>query len=95
MYGNRAFLLSEYGGYACYLSGHSSVDRIYGYKKMDTPEQLNEALSQLIEKALFPLKEQSLSGAVLTQLSDVEEKVNGLLTYDRAISKVNFFFTCK
>ncbi len=92
---NRAFFLSEYGGYACLIKNHSSLDRIYGYKKIETKEELNTALSELIEKTLFPLKEQGLSGAVLTQLSDVEEEVNGLLTYDRAIRKVNFFLTCK
>ncbi len=92
---NRAFFLSEYGGYACLIGEHSSLERIYGYKKLETTEDLNKALAALIEKALFPLKEQGLSGAVLTQLSDVEEEVNGLLTYDRDICKVNFFLTCK
>lgn len=84
----RAFFLSEYGGYACHIKGHSSVDRIFGYKRYDTLEELRKAYHALIEAALYPLKEQGLSGAVYTQLSDVEEEVNGILTYDRKVNKL-------
>lgn len=84
----RAFVLSEYGGYACHIDNHSSVERIYGYKKYDTPEELTKAYRRLIEKELFPLRERGLCGAVYTQVSDVEEEVNGLFTYDRKICKL-------
>lgn len=85
---DRAFFLSEYGGFACHIKGHSSVDRIFGYKRYDTLEELREAYRELIDKSLLPLKEQGLSGAVYTQLSDVEEEVNGILTYDRKVNKL-------
>lgn len=85
--GKRAYVISEYGGYACHIEDHSAVERSYGYKKFDTPEQMSSALHELLEKQLFPLAEQGLSGAVYTQLSDVEEEVNGLVTYDRRIEK--------
>lgn len=85
---DRAFFLSEYGGYACHLKGHTSVDRVFGYKRYDTLEEFRESYHELIQKSLLPLKEQGLSGAVYTQLSDVEEEVNGLLTYDRKINKL-------
>ena len=84
----RAFVISEYGGYACHIKGHSSVDRIFGYKKYDTIEELAVAFRELIEKQIYPLVEEGLSGAVYTQLSDVEEEVNGLVTYDRKIVKM-------
>lgn len=84
----RAFFLSEYGGYACHIDGHSSVERIFGYKRYDTPEDLTEAYRKLIREELLPLREQGLSGAVYTQVSDVEEEVNGLMTYDRRVVKV-------
>lgn len=86
--GKRAFIISEYGGYACHIAGHSSVGRIYGYRKFDTVEQLTAAYRQLTEAQLFPLIEKGLSGAVYTQLSDVEEEVNGLVTYDRRVVKI-------
>lgn len=87
-WGRRAFFLSEYGGYACHIKDHSSVERIFGYKRYDTPAQFREAYEELIQKSLLPLRKQGLSGAVFTQLSDVEEEVNGILTYDRKINKL-------
>ena len=86
--GKRAFVISEYGGYACHIAGHSSVNRVYGYQKYDTPEEMAAALKQLFSRQLFPLISKGLSGAVYTQLSDVEEEVNGLVTYDRRIVKL-------
>lgn len=85
----RAFVISEYGGYACHITGHSSVERIFGYKKYDTMEDLSKAYYQLIEEQLYPLEKLGLSGAVYTQLSDIEEEVNGLVTYDRKIIKIS------
>lgn len=84
---NRAFFLSEYGGYACAIKGHTSVERIFGYKRYETAAEFRSAYEDLINKSLLPLKKQGLSGAVYTQLSDVEEEVNGILTYDRKINK--------
>lgn len=87
-WGNRAFFLSEYGGFACHIKGHSSIDRVFGYKRYDTTEDFANAYRELIEKSLLPLRAKGLSGAVFTQLSDVEEEVNGILTYDRKINKL-------
>ena len=84
----RARFLSEYGGLACQIKGHTSVDRIFGYKHYDTLPQFQEAYSRLIQDSLLPLKKKGLSGAVYTQVSDVEEEVNGLMTYDRKVIKI-------
>ncbi len=84
----RAFVISEYGGFACHIEGHSSVERIWGYRKYTSIDELNTAYQQLLEKQLYPLIERGLSGAVYTQLSDVEEEVNGLVTYDRRVVKI-------
>lgn len=84
----RAFIISEYGGYACHIPGHSSVERIFGYKKYDTPQEMSDAYYKLINDQLLPLVEKGLSGAVYTQLSDIEEEVNGLVTYDRKVVKL-------
>ncbi len=86
--GKRAFVISEYGGYACHISGHSGVERVYGYRKFATAEELSAAYRELTEKQLFPLIKAGLSGAVYTQLSDVEEEVNGIVTYDRKVVKI-------
>jgi beta-galactosidase/beta-glucuronidase len=86
---HRAFVVSEYGGLACHIKDHSSVERIYGYKKYDTLDNLGVAYYNLINGDLKPLIQKGLAGAVYTQLSDVEEEVNGLMTYDRRITKIN------
>lgn len=84
----RAFVLSEYGGYACHLAGHTSIDRVFGYRKYDTPEEFADAYRTLLSEKIVPLKQQGLCGAVYTQLTDIEEEVNGLITYDRKVIKV-------
>lgn len=84
----RAFAISEYGGYACHLPGHSSVDRCYGYQKYENCQTLSAAYHQLMNEKLLPLEKKGLSAAVYTQLSDIEEEVNGLVTYDRKVVKI-------
>lgn len=84
---HRALFLSEYGGFACHIKNHSSLERIYGYKRYESLKELQTAYHELVQKSLLPLQKQGLSGAVYTQLSDVEEEVNGILTYDRKINK--------
>ena len=85
---HRAFVISEYGGFACHIKDHSSVDRSFGYKKFESLDELAEAFRKLINEEIYPLIENGLSGAVYTQLSDIEEEVNGLVTYDRKIEKM-------
>ncbi len=87
--GRRAFAITEYGGFACRIPEHSSVDRIYGYRKFPGPQEMAAAYEELTKKHLFPLVENGLSAAVYTQLSDVEEEVNGIVTYDRKVVKLN------
>ena len=84
----RPVVYSEYGGYACYIKEHSYSLQIYGYRIYLSTEELDKAYHKLLEEDIKRLKEQGLSAAVYTQLSDVEDEVNGLLTYDRKICKV-------
>ncbi len=83
----RAWVLSEYGGFAHHVSGHSFTDRIYGYRKYDTLEDYRTAVTGL-RTEIEALVLQGLSAAVYTQVSDVEEEVNGIMTYDRRICKL-------
>ena len=86
----RPMVLSEFGGYSCPVPGHAfNPDNIYGYKLLDTPEAFVEALEKLYEEQILPAIRGGLSAAVLTQVSDVEDEVNGLLTYDRRVCKVD------
>ena len=81
----RAFVISEYGGANCNVAGHSMSEEVYGYqtvKEADFPD----AFRSLMEK-VHALVKDGLSGAVYTQVSDIEEETNGLLTYDRSVRK--------
>lgn len=94
-WGDRAFFLSEYGGYTCHIKEHSSVNRVFGYRHYNSLEEFEAACMKLIQEELLPLREKGLSGAVFTQLSDIEEEVNGILTYDRKIQKLTTRFPTK
>ena len=62
--------------------------REFGYKKFRSQAELVEALEVLYLKRLLPLIARGLCGCVYTQVSDVEEEINGLVTYDRKVVKV-------
>ena len=88
--GKRPLLLTEFGGYSCPLEGHRfNPDEEYGYQKYATVEELQAALSKLYRSDILPQVGTGLCGAILTQLSDVEDETNGLVTYDRKIIKVD------
>lgn len=84
----RVIVFSEIGGYACYIPEHVYSMQIYGYRIYLTKNDLNEAFEQLYHEELKNLISKGLSAVVYTQLSDVEDEVNGLFTYDRKICKV-------
>ena len=85
----RPVVLSEFGGYSMKTSGHVfNEDKEFGYKKFKTPEAFITALEKLYLKKLLPLIKKGLSGCIYTQVSDVEEEINGLVTYDRAVQKI-------
>lgn len=85
----RAFVISEFGGYACLVEHHSYSSQIYGYRRFDHLDQLNHSYQKLYKEEVQPLIEKGLSAVVYTQLSDVEDEVNGLMTYDRKVVKVS------
>ena len=85
----RPVVLSEFGGYSMKVSGHVfNEEKEFGYKKFKTQEDFVKALEKLYLKKLLPLIKKGLSGCIYTQVSDVEEEINGLVTYDRAVQKI-------
>ena len=83
----RPYVISEYGGCTCPVPGHIFADRVYGYRACGSTGELTAAFDAL-QRRVHALAEKGLSGAVYTQLSDVEEELNGLYTYDRKCCKV-------
>ncbi|MBQ2701616.1 MAG: glycoside hydrolase family 2, partial [Clostridia bacterium] len=84
----RPVVLSEFGGYSMKTENVFNPEKEFGYKKFKTKEELVSALEKLYLKKLLPLIQKGLCGCIYTQVSDVEEEINGLVTYDRKIVKV-------
>ena len=88
--GRRPLLLTEFGGYSWPIEGHRfNLDEEYGYQKYRSREEFQAALSRLYRNDILPQIATGLCGAILTQLSDVEDETNGLVTYDRRIVKAD------
>ena len=88
--GKLPLVLSEFGGYSCKLEGHSfNLDKTYGYRTCETTERFEADLLSLYRTEILPAIGEGLCAAVLTQVSDVEDETNGLLTYDRRVTKVS------
>jgi beta-galactosidase/beta-glucuronidase len=86
---NRAAVLGEFGGLGLPVKGHTwQEEKNWGYRSFSSPRQLTEAYLELL-KQLQPLIGRGLSAAVYTQTTDVEIEVNGLMTYDRAVMKMD------
>lgn len=86
---NRTVILSEFGGYALKLKGHSYSDKMYGYRIYRSKHSLQKAYNKLFYNKIIPGIKNGLSACVYTQLTDIEEEINGIMTYDRKVLKVN------
>ena len=89
-YGERPMVLSEFGGYSYKPEGHVfNPIQTYGYRFFKEQPAFEAALIRLYEEEIIPAVKEGLCGAVYTQLSDVEDETNGLLSYDRKVCKVD------
>ena len=88
--GDKPLVLSEFGGKTYKAEGHIfNPDKSYGYGGCETLEALNEALVKLYMEEILPCVKKGLCAAIYTQVSDVEDEINGLVTYDRKVEKIN------
>ncbi len=86
---NRAVVLGEFGGLKYAAQGHLWQDtNNWGYQDTESLVDLNNTYEKLILK-LAPFVSKGLAAAIYTQTSDVEVEVNGLMTYDRKIVKMD------
>ena len=84
----RAVVLSEFGGYGHKVLSHCYSDKYLSYKKFEMPAQLEIGIEELYQKQIGPAKIEGLAACVYTQLCDVENELNGIMTYDRKVAKV-------
>lgn len=87
--GNRPYVLSEFGGYSQKISGHTFNNKMFGYKIYKKKDSLTKAYKRTFEKTIIPQIKTGLSATVYTQVTDVEDELNGILTYDRKVVKID------
>ena len=83
----RPIVISEFGGYSHRVKGHLFGESEYGYGGYETAKEYEAALIKLYAEEIRPLIRGGICALVYTQVSDVEDETNGLITYDRRILK--------
>ncbi|MBR2876304.1 MAG: glycoside hydrolase family 2 [Clostridia bacterium] len=88
---NRPIALTEFGGYSMRFRGHTyNKEKFFGYRKYYSQEKFDAAIKHLYEDRIYKcMKNKGLSAIIYTEVSDVEDELNGLLTYDREVIKVS------
>ena len=85
----RPMFLSEFGGYSYAVKDHVFAEAVYGYGACKNQEELFQRIYNRYEELVFPYIKAGLCGSVYTQVSDVEDEINGFYTYDRKVAKVS------
>ncbi len=86
----KPLFLSECGGFSYQIKEHCYCpDKSYGYGTCRSTEELTARIAEMYRKMVLPAIPRGLCGCVYTQVSDVEEEINGLYTYDREVCKVD------
>jgi hypothetical protein len=88
--GEKPLVLSEFGGYSYKPEGHVfNTEQTFGYKKFEDAARFAAAVKKLYYDEVIPSAKNGLCAAIYTQVSDVEDETNGLLSYDRKVEKLN------
>lgn len=87
--GGKPYVLSEFGGLGLRINNHTYSNKMFGYKIFKSTDTLTKAYQKLYKNVIIPQIKDGLSATVYTQLTDVEEELNGLMTYDREVVKID------
>ena len=86
---DKPLVLSEFGGYAFMPKGHAfHPGKEYGYRHYKSRSEFAKGVQTLYEQEIIPAVKQGLCAAIYTQVSDIEDETNGLLSYDRKVLKL-------
>ncbi|PXY29276.1 glycoside hydrolase [Prauserella coralliicola] len=87
---NRVSIDGEHGGYGLEVEGHMWFGEGHAYEMRPDSESLTEAYVANQREVLAAARNCAISGAIYTQITDVEHEVNGFFTYDRQVAKMDF-----
>ena len=85
---DRAVVLSEFGGLVLPIEGHDRKGK-RTYKSFKSSEEWLEAYRKMVERDVINNIPKGLSASIYTQLSDVEDELNGFITFDREVVKAD------
>ena len=85
----RPIVISEFGGYSYRVEGHLFGEQNYGYTSLDDRQAFEDKFVALYENEILPIINSGVSALVYTQVSDVEDETNGIMTYDRRVTKLD------
>ena len=86
---DRPVLISEFGGFSLKIDGHTYADKEYGYEKTKDISALTDRIIREYQTLIIPNIKKGVCGCIYTQLSDIEDEINGFYTYDRKVCKVD------
>lgn len=86
---DRVSVLGEFGGLGLGVPGHTWSEQFWGYQPMTNAATLTTRYCRLLDRVHVLRDSFGLSAAIYTQTTDVETECNGLMTYDRAVSKLD------
>jgi hypothetical protein len=84
----RAIVLGEFGGIGLPVQGHTWDKKNWGYRIMEDTLRLLSIYELYYDQIHRFVKDKGLSATIYTQTTDVETEMNGLMTYDRKINKM-------
>ncbi len=87
--GERPVVISEFGGYSHRVSGHLFGEENYGYKMFESREDFEAEFDRLYLEEILPGIKKGICALIYTQVSDVEDETNGVMTYDRRVLKLD------
>ena len=85
---DRAQVLSEFGGASYFVERHNCALKSYGYGRCKSREDFVQSVKDKYLKVI-EWKKKGLSASVYTQLSDIEDELNGIITYNRMVEKIH------
>ena len=87
---DKPLVLSEFGGFSRAVEGHIwNLKKSFGYGKCKDQDELTNRIIEVYQKMVLPAIPNGLCAAIYTQLSDIEDEINGFYTYDRKVCKVD------